>query len=45
MSSKRGGSGWVIVNVSSAASRIGATGEYVDYAASKGAIDTPLLLV
>jgi len=30
----------VIVNVSSAASRIGSPGEYVDYAASKGAIDT-----
>ena len=30
----------VIVNVSSAASRLGSPGEYVDYAASKGAIDT-----
>lgn len=40
MSTKNGGSGGVIVNVSSAASRIGAGGEYVDYAASKGAIDT-----
>jgi len=40
MSNKRGGSGGVIVNVSSAASRLGAAGEYVDYAASKGAIDT-----
>jgi NAD(P)-dependent dehydrogenase (short-subunit alcohol dehydrogenase family) len=30
----------VIVNVSSAASRLGSAGEYVDYAASKGAIDT-----
>jgi NAD(P)-dependent dehydrogenase (short-subunit alcohol dehydrogenase family) len=30
----------VIVNVSSAASRIGSAGEYIDYAASKGAIDT-----
>ncbi|MBL4816856.1 MAG: SDR family oxidoreductase, partial [Shewanella sp.] len=34
------GYGGAIVNVSSAASRIGAPGEYVDYAASKGAIDT-----
>ncbi len=40
MSSKRGGSGGSIVNVSSAASRWGAAGEYVDYAASKGAMDT-----
>jgi NAD(P)-dependent dehydrogenase (short-subunit alcohol dehydrogenase family) len=40
MSNKRGGTGGVIVNVSSAASRIGAAYEYVDYAASKGAIDT-----
>lgn len=40
MSSKRGGNGGAIVNVSSAASRLGAAGEYVDYAASKGAIDT-----
>ena len=40
MSTKSGGSGGVIVNVSSAASRIGSGGEYVDYAASKGAIDT-----
>jgi NAD(P)-dependent dehydrogenase (short-subunit alcohol dehydrogenase family) len=30
----------VIVNVSSAAARLGAAGEYVDYAASKGAVDT-----
>ena len=35
-----GGSGGSIVNVSSAASRLGASNEYVDYAASKGAIDT-----
>jgi NAD(P)-dependent dehydrogenase (short-subunit alcohol dehydrogenase family) len=35
-----GGHGDSIVNVSSAASRIGSPGEYVDYAASKGAIDT-----
>ncbi|OEY67283.1 SDR family oxidoreductase [Marinobacter sp. X15-166B] len=40
MSSKHGGAGGAIVNVSSAASRLGAAGEYVDYAASKGAIDT-----
>jgi NAD(P)-dependent dehydrogenase (short-subunit alcohol dehydrogenase family) len=32
--------GGAIVNVSSAASRIGAPGEYIDYAASKGAMDT-----
>jgi NAD(P)-dependent dehydrogenase (short-subunit alcohol dehydrogenase family) len=40
MSTKQGGTGGAIVNVSSAASRIGGGGEYVDYAASKGAIDT-----
>lgn len=40
MSTNNGGHGGVIVNVSSAASRIGSSGEYVDYAASKGAIDT-----
>ncbi len=40
MSIKHGGSGGAIVNMSSAASRIGSPGEYVDYAASKGAIDT-----
>jgi NAD(P)-dependent dehydrogenase (short-subunit alcohol dehydrogenase family) len=40
MSTRHGGSGGAIVNVSSAASRLGAPGEYVDYAASKGAIDT-----
>jgi len=40
MSTKQGGTGGTIVNVSSAAARIGAGGEYVDYAASKGAIDT-----
>jgi NAD(P)-dependent dehydrogenase (short-subunit alcohol dehydrogenase family) len=40
MSIKRGGGGGVIVNVSSAAARLGSPGEYVDYAASKGAIDT-----
>ena len=40
MSYKHGGTGGNIVNVSSAASRLGSGGEYVDYAASKGAIDT-----
>jgi NAD(P)-dependent dehydrogenase (short-subunit alcohol dehydrogenase family) len=40
MSTRHGGSGGVIVNVSSAAARLGGAGEYVDYAASKGAIDT-----
>ena len=40
MSTKRGGAGGSIVNVSSAAARIGAPDEYIDYAASKGAIDT-----
>jgi NAD(P)-dependent dehydrogenase (short-subunit alcohol dehydrogenase family) len=40
MSTRRGGGGGAIVNVSSAASRLGSAGEYVDYAASKGAIDT-----
>lgn len=40
MSRSRGGAGGSIVNVSSAAARIGGAGEYVDYAASKGAIDT-----
>lgn len=40
MSTRHGGKGGVIVNVSSAAALIGGPGEYVDYAASKGAIDT-----
>ncbi len=40
MSTRHGGSGGSIVNVSSAASRLGSPGQYVDYAASKGAIDT-----
>lgn len=40
MSTRRGGRGGAIVNVSSAASRLGSPDEYVDYAASKGAIDT-----
>ncbi len=40
MSTSSGGKGGAIVNVSSGASRLGAPGEYVDYAASKGALDT-----
>jgi NAD(P)-dependent dehydrogenase (short-subunit alcohol dehydrogenase family) len=40
MSTKRRGAGGAIVNVSSGAARLGSPGEYVDYAASKGAIDT-----
>jgi NAD(P)-dependent dehydrogenase (short-subunit alcohol dehydrogenase family) len=40
MSTRHGGSGGAIVNVSSGASRGGSPGEYIDYAASKGAIDT-----
>ena len=40
MSTRHGGQGGSIVNVSSAASRLGSPHEYVDYAASKGAIDT-----
>lgn len=40
MSVRRGGSGGAIVNVSSGAARWGSPGEYVDYAATKGAIDT-----
>jgi NAD(P)-dependent dehydrogenase (short-subunit alcohol dehydrogenase family) len=43
MSTRHGGQGGAIVNVSSAASRIGSPGEYVDYAAAKGAIDTMTL--
>jgi NAD(P)-dependent dehydrogenase (short-subunit alcohol dehydrogenase family) len=39
MSTRHGGSGGAIVNLSSAAARIGAAGQYVDYAAAKGAID------
>jgi NAD(P)-dependent dehydrogenase (short-subunit alcohol dehydrogenase family) len=39
MSTKHGGTGGTIVNVSSAASRLGSPGQYVDYAAAKGAID------
>lgn len=40
MSTRHGGTGGSIVNLSSAASRIGSPDQYVDYAASKGAIDT-----
>jgi NAD(P)-dependent dehydrogenase (short-subunit alcohol dehydrogenase family) len=40
MSTKHGGKGGSIVNVSSGAARMGSPGEYMDYAASKGAIDT-----
>jgi NAD(P)-dependent dehydrogenase (short-subunit alcohol dehydrogenase family) len=40
MSTRRGGLGGVIVNVSSRAAVLGSAGEYVDYAASKGAVDT-----
>lgn len=40
MSKSRGGNGGGIVNLSSAAARLGAPGEYVDYAATKGAIDS-----
>ncbi len=39
MSTRHGGTGGAIVNVSSAASRLGSPGQYVDYAAAKGAID------
>jgi NAD(P)-dependent dehydrogenase (short-subunit alcohol dehydrogenase family) len=40
MSTRRGGAGGSIVTVSSAASRLGSPNEYVDYAASKGAVDS-----
>jgi NAD(P)-dependent dehydrogenase (short-subunit alcohol dehydrogenase family) len=40
MSTKHGGRGGAIVNLSSAAARIGSPGQYVDYAAAKAAIDT-----
>jgi len=40
MSTRHGGQGGAIVNVSSMAARLGAPNEYVDYAASKGAIDS-----
>ncbi|MCU0565755.1 MAG: SDR family oxidoreductase [Oculatellaceae cyanobacterium Prado106] len=40
MSTQRGGRGGAIVNLSSGAARLGSPGEYIDYTASKGAIDT-----
>ena len=40
MSTRHGGDGGSIVNVSSAAARLGAPGQYLDYAATKGAIDS-----
>ena len=40
MSTKHGGNGGAIVNVSSAAAKLGSPGDYVDYAASKAAIET-----
>ena len=39
MSTRHGGGGGVIVNLSSAAAKIGSPGQYVDYGAAKGAID------
>ncbi|MBU1330369.1 MAG: SDR family oxidoreductase [Gammaproteobacteria bacterium] len=43
MSARQGGNGGAIVNVSSIAARLGAPGEYIDYAAAKGAIDSMTL--
>jgi NAD(P)-dependent dehydrogenase (short-subunit alcohol dehydrogenase family) len=40
MSTRQGGSGGAIVNVSSGAAKYGSPGEYIDYAASKGAVET-----
>lgn len=40
MSTRHGGAGGSIVNVSSVAARLGGAGQYVDYAATKGAMDT-----
>lgn len=40
MSTKHGGQGGVIVNISSIAARLGSAGEWIHYAASKGAVDT-----
>jgi NAD(P)-dependent dehydrogenase (short-subunit alcohol dehydrogenase family) len=40
MSTRGGGAGGCIVNVSSAAARLGSPAQYLDYAAAKGAIDT-----
>jgi len=43
MSTRHGGKGGAIVNLSSVAARLGAPGEYIDYAAAKGAIDSMTL--
>lgn len=43
LSTRHGGTGGAIVNVSSVAARTGSPGEYIDYAASKGALDTMTL--
>lgn len=43
MSTRHGGHGGAIINLSSAAARLGAPGEYIDYAAAKGAIDSMTL--
>jgi NAD(P)-dependent dehydrogenase (short-subunit alcohol dehydrogenase family) len=40
MSTRHGGAGGTIVNLSSVAARLGAPGQYVDYAAAKGAVDS-----
>ncbi|AJY45102.1 SDR family oxidoreductase [Martelella endophytica] len=40
MSTRNGGSGGVVINISSASARLGSPNEYVDYAASKGALET-----
>jgi NAD(P)-dependent dehydrogenase (short-subunit alcohol dehydrogenase family) len=40
MAKRHGGAGGTIVNVTSAAARLGSPGDYVDYASAKGAIDT-----
>jgi NAD(P)-dependent dehydrogenase (short-subunit alcohol dehydrogenase family) len=40
MSYRHGGRGGSVINVSSASARLGSPGEYVDYAASKGAVET-----
>ena len=40
MSTRHGGEGGVIVNVSSASARLGSPDQYVDYAAAKGAVET-----
>lgn len=39
MSTRRGGAGGAIVNVSSVAARVGSPCEYIDYVAAKGAVD------